>query len=77
MKGSFKFIGCKEAEHENFENGAFIGEVNAMLNNEPLSTTVMSLTDGLIYVIKKDDLISFLSKNPGLLVIFQDYKFFE
>jgi len=48
-----------------------------MLNNEPLTTTVKAVSDGLIYVVKKDDLLEFLAKNPGLLVLFQDVKFFE
>ncbi len=77
IKGSFKFILGKEAEHGDFEKGAFIGEVSAMLNNEPLTTTVKATSDSLIYVLKKDDLVAFLSKNPGMLVLFQDVKFFE
>lgn len=77
VKGAFKFIQCKEAEHGTFEKGAFLGEVSSMLNNEPLTTTVKAVSDGLIYVVKKDDLLAFLEKNPGLLVLFQEVKFFE
>ena len=77
IKGSFKFHGCKEAEHAPFENGAFIGECNAMINSEPLTTTAKAVTDGLIFAIKKEDLLGFLEKNPGLMVLFQDVKYFE
>jgi len=77
VTGAFKFVSCKEAEHGTFEKGAFLGEVSAMLNNEPLTTTVKAATDGIIYVFQKDDLLGFLAKNPGLLVLFQDVKFFE
>jgi len=48
-----------------------------MLNNEPLTTTVKVVSDGIIYVVKKDELLAFLEKNPGLLVLFQEVKFFE
>jgi CRP-like cAMP-binding protein len=77
VKGAFKFVACKEAEHDSFEKGAFIGEVNAMLSNEPLTTTIKAVTDSVIYVMLKDDLLVFLAKNPGLLVLFRDVKFFE
>lgn len=77
VKGAFKFTSCKEAEHGTFEKGAFIGEVNAMLHNEPLTTTVKAATDGVIYVVKTEDFQGFLAKNPGLLVLFKDMKFFE
>jgi len=54
-----------------------LGEVNAMMTHEPLSTSLVAVTDGLIYKIKRNDLIDFLNKNPGLHVLFKDVKFFE
>lgn len=48
-----------------------------MLHNEPLTTTVKAATDGVIYVVKTEDFQGFLAKNPGLLVLFKDMKFFE
>jgi len=48
-----------------------------MVNKEPLKTTVKATFYGVIYLGKTEDFQGFLAKNPGLLVLFKDMKFFE
>jgi len=76
-KGTFKFVGCKEAALDEFHTGAIIGEIAALLNNTPATTSVKAVTDGVIYVLEKQDLRKFLTKNPGLYLSFADLKYFE
>lgn len=54
-----------------------MGEVEAMMNNKPCTTSVIAATDAQIYMIKRQDLLNFLDKNPGLLVLFKESKYFE
>lgn len=75
-KGRFKFVDCGETENE-FETGAFIGEIEAMLNATPLTTTLISVTDGYIFKIGKANLLAFLNRNPGLFILFAQIKYFE
>lgn len=76
-KGNFEFIDCPESELDEFESGSFIGEVMAITNNSPLTTSVVAARKGKIFKIFKEDLISFLNKNPGILLIFQGIKCIE
>lgn len=75
-KGRFKFIDCQETDIE-FETGVFIGEIEALLNSTPLTTSLIALTDGIIFQIGKDNLLSFLNCNPGLFILFAQIKYFE
>ena len=76
-KGIFKFIGCPEENLDALNSGALIGDMNALLNNTKLTTSVKALVDGIIYSIEKNDLKNFLSKNPGLYLNFAELKHFE
>lgn len=77
-KGSFKFIGeCQEALLPEFETGAFIGEIDSFINGKPLTTTVQSVTDSIIFILDKEDLLNFFNKNPALYVMFSNSKYFE
>lgn len=76
ISGVFKFVLCPEAKLvEEFITGSFVGEVKALMNESPLTTTVKAMTDGLIYKIAKDDILNYLSKNPGILVNFAENKY--
>ena len=75
-KGRFKFLDCGETENE-FETGAFIGEIEAMLNSTPLTTSLVAITDGVIFKIGRVNLLGFLNRNPGLFILFAQIKFFE
>jgi len=75
-KGRFKFMDSGETEIE-FETGAFIGEIEAMLNTTPLTTSLSAVTDGVIFKIGKTSLLAFLNRNPGLFILFAQIKYFE
>lgn len=75
-KGRFKFIDCTETENE-FETGAFIGEIEAIMNSLPLTTSMVSITDGVVFKIGKANLLAFLNRNPGLFILFAQIKYFE
>ncbi|KAL4474591.1 hypothetical protein ABPG73_016094 [Tetrahymena malaccensis] len=76
-KGNFEFVDCPESELDELESGAFIGEVKSITDNSPLTTSVVATRKGKIFKIYKEDLISFLNKNPGLQLVFQDCKYIE
>lgn len=75
-KGRFKFVDAGESELE-FETGAFIGEIEAMLNATTLTTSLSAITDGVIFKIGRANLLAFLNRNPGLFILFAQIKFFE
>lgn len=75
-KGRFKFIDFLEVETE-FETGAFIGEIEALINSTPLTSSLIAKTDGQVFKIAKASLIAFLNRNPGLFILFAQIKFFE
>lgn len=60
-----------------FETGAFIGEIDSFINVKPLTTTVQSVTDSIIFILDKEDLLNFFNKNPALYVMFSNSKYFE
>lgn len=74
-KGRFKFFGG--SEDAEFEAGAFIGEIEAMLNSSPTTASLVALTDGIIFQIERENLLAFLNSNPGLFILFAQLKFFE
>ena len=76
ISGHFRFVHCPEATMvEDITTGGYIGEGDALHNNAPLKTTVKAFSDGDIYKIFKEEFLNFLSKNPGLLVVFLRDKF--
>ena len=79
VKGEIEFFKCKEVEHDGFDitSGTFIGEIEAFLNNTPLTTNVRAITDCEIFEIRSKELVGFLKNNPGLLVLLNKVKFIE
>ncbi|CAD8146794.1 unnamed protein product [Paramecium pentaurelia] len=76
-KGAFVFIDCDEAKLEEFDSGSFIGEINAILKGEKLTTTVKAIREGSILKIEANAFVKFLQRNPGLLLLLQEYKYLE
>ena len=79
VKGEVEFFKCKEAEHEGFDigSGTFIGEIDAFLNDKPLTTNVRANTDCDIFEIRQKELIGFLKNNPGIRLLLSKVKFIE
>ena len=76
-RGNFEFVDCPESETDELESGAFIGEVEAITENSALTTSVVATRKGKIFKIFREDLISFLNKNPGIQLVFKDIKYIE
>jgi CRP-like cAMP-binding protein/phosphoribosyl 1,2-cyclic phosphodiesterase len=60
-----------------FTCGAFVGEINAILNNGYYSTSMIALTDGWGYTISRQNLCEFLNRNPGVNLCFLDTIFID
>ena len=69
-KGSFEFFDCPEQDLDEFDSGAFIGETRAMIDRTPCTTSIKATRKGIIFKIVKLELLSFLTKNPGLQIYF-------
>lgn len=86
-KGSFEFItpllNSEETrtttanDDDELESGTFVGESDAILHETPMKTHVVATRKSQIFKIAANDLLAFLSKNPGLLLIFQGTTFVE
>jgi CRP-like cAMP-binding protein len=78
-KGEVEFFSCKEAEMKEFNTtltiGSFFGEIDSLINDKPLTTNLKAITDCEIYEIDKNDMVSFLRNNPGLLLLLGKAKF--
>jgi CRP-like cAMP-binding protein len=62
---------------DEFESGVFIGEVKSMVDETSLTTTVKARRKCRYFSISKEDFLQFLSKNPGLFILFNDFKYIE
>lgn len=70
-KGCLKFTDCKEELISPYlTSGTFVGEVSAMYENKPLTTSVKAVKNSEIFILKKDNLLAYLSKHPGLKMVF-------
>jgi hypothetical protein len=76
-KGTFAFFDCPEQDLEEFDSGAFIGEVRAMMDNTTLTTSIRASRKGSIFKIAKKDLIVFANKHPGIYMILVDVKYLD
>lgn len=76
-KGCFSFFDCPEEDLLDFDSGAFIGEISALLSYSDLTTSVKALKDGVVFLIKRSDLVDFLNRNPGLLLSLREVKYIE
>lgn len=57
--------------------GAFIGEIDCLVNDKPLTTTLISLKPTEVFIVDKTDLVSFFKKNLGILLKLNYLKFFK
>jgi hypothetical protein len=48
-----------------------------MYENTPLTTSIRATRKSVIFKIAKTDLLTFLSRNPGLYILFSDFKFID
>jgi len=60
-----------------FKAGAFVGEIVAILAGDNFTTSVVALTDGWGYSLNRQDLTSFLNRNPGIKLSFLDTNFID
>jgi len=74
-EGQVKFEGKNDLAP--FHSGAFLGEINSILAGENYTTTVVALTDGWGYSLTRQDLTSFLNRNPGIKLSFADTNFID
>jgi hypothetical protein len=56
--------------------GYFIGEIDCLLNEKPLSTSLISLKPTEVFLIDKQDMLSFFKKNLGILLKINYLKYF-
>ncbi|EFA85631.1 cGMP-stimulated cGMP phosphodiesterase [Heterostelium album PN500] len=75
-EGSFEFC---EQDLERFTKGSFLGDINAMSEEPPLThkTTVIAKENSVIYKVYSSDLIKFFQHNPGLQLSFLDTMFVD
>ena len=57
--------------------GAFVGDMGALLNETPLTTTLICQEAGAIFSISQSDLLKFFDDNPGFRVFFMNRRFVE
>jgi len=51
-----------------FYAGAFVGEIDALLETKPLQTTLVASEEGQVMIITKEDLLEFFTNAPGVLL---------
>jgi len=75
-EGEFVFAGARDLKP--FTRGAFVGDMKALLNNHPLSTTLISISPkASFYYVDGVELLKFIEDNPGLFVYFMNRRFVE
>ena len=57
--------------------GFFIGEIDALVNDKPLTTTLISLKPTEVFIVDKNDLVTFFKKNLGILQKLNYLKYFK
>src|SRR5581483_4412455 len=62
---------------EPFHPGAFLGEVDALREGRPCSSTARAVEAGRAFRIARADLIRFFNENPGVLLSFLGTRFVE
>jgi len=65
-----------------FKQGAFVGEVNSMMESDALrhaahETTLIAKEDTEVYAIERPDFVQFLLQNPGIMLVFLNAIFLE
>ncbi len=62
---------------EPFSRGAFVGDVDALREDQPHATTARAMDDVRVYVISRADLVEFFEQNPGVMLSFLGARFVE
>jgi hypothetical protein len=75
LEGHFVF--ARAPDMKPFGRGAFLCEMGAMINDTPLTTSLLCAKAGSVLIVTRADWLSFLDKNPGMRVIFLARKFVE
>ena len=73
--GEFTFDRAEQAQP--FCKGAFVGDMEALMNDIPLHTTLLCLKPGEIYYINRADLLEYISDYPKLQLLFRNRRFVE
>lgn len=57
--------------------GYFIGEIDCIINDKPLTTSLISLKLSEVFLIDKVELLHFFKKNLGILLKINYLKYFN
>ncbi|EGR29106.1 hypothetical protein IMG5_162900 [Ichthyophthirius multifiliis] len=76
-EGAVKFSDCEEQKLSEISEGYFVGEIDSLVNDKPLTTTLISLKPTEVFVVDKQDLVRFFKKNLGILLQLNYLKFFK
>jgi len=60
-----------------FTAGAFLGEVQCLIGEELLTTSVQAQRDGTVYAIPRKELVQFWDQNPGIQLAFLGTSFID
>ncbi len=58
--------------NQSIQSGMFVGDFQAMFTLQNTSTRLIAVEDSEILKINREDLMIFLSRNPGLKVLLMD-----
>ena len=53
---------------QEFGRGDFIGDIDALLASGNMSSKLVAITDGVVFELRRSDLLRFFSQNPGVLL---------
>lgn len=73
--GTFLLHSAEEKEKEICGTGSYVGEVSSMIKNQKTKTKLECIEEGSAFILYKTEFITFLNKNPGLLIYFSDIVF--
>jgi CRP-like cAMP-binding protein len=73
--GRFSFARAREMAP--FTKGAFVGDMNAIMDGGELTTSLICVEKGCVYYVTKTDLLKFFEDNPGFQVFFMSRRFVE
>ena len=65
ISGRVRFEGIS---HPDLGEGALVGDMNAVLNDEKVKTTLVALTDCTAFTIAASDMRDYFMENPGFLL---------
>jgi len=77
LVGSGKFVFARAQDLQPFSRGALVGDMAALLNDTPLTNTLICIKSGQLYYVNQPDLLKFFDDNPGVRVFFMNRRFVE